>query len=81
MNRAAPIPVQTPRRRVERAGPGIRLLHEHAILILTLMLCIGAATIMWHLTRLSSSLIESAARSRARRSIRRRWPSRSWAIG
>lgn len=39
----------------------VRLLHERAILVLTLMFCVGAAAVLWHLSRLSSTLVEAAA--------------------
>jgi len=39
----------------------VRLLHERTILVLTIMFCGGVATTVWHFSRLSSRLIESAA--------------------
>ncbi len=39
----------------------IRLFHERTILVLAVMFCVGAAATAWHLSRLSSQLIESAA--------------------
>lgn len=43
------------------AAACLRLLHERAILVLTLMFCLGVATILWHFSRLSSRLVASAA--------------------
>ncbi len=37
------------------------VLHQRAILVLTIMLCVGVAATLWHLGRLSSKLVESAA--------------------
>src|SRR5262245_16757546 len=39
----------------------VRLLYERTILILTLLFCAGGAGTLWHLSRLSSNLIKSAA--------------------
>lgn len=43
------------------AAACLRLLHERAILVLTLVFCLGVATILWHFSRLSSRLVASAA--------------------
>jgi signal transduction histidine kinase len=43
------------------AAACLRLLHERAILVLTLMFCLGVATILWHVSRLSSRLVASVA--------------------
>jgi two-component system sensor histidine kinase/response regulator len=39
----------------------VRLLYERTILALTLLFCVGGAGTLWHLSRLSSNLIKSAA--------------------
>ena len=39
----------------------LRLLYERTILILTLLFCAGGGGTLWHLSRLSSNLIKSAA--------------------
>ncbi|HWC05596.1 MAG TPA: ATP-binding protein [Methylomirabilota bacterium] len=43
------------------AGRWIRLLRRRTVLVLTVMFCAGAAAILWHLSRLTSTLVESAA--------------------
>jgi signal transduction histidine kinase/DNA-binding NarL/FixJ family response regulator len=42
-------------------GRWIRLLRRRTVLALTIMFCVGATAILWHLSRLTSMLIESAA--------------------
>ncbi|MGH7768528.1 MAG: ATP-binding protein [Candidatus Binatia bacterium] len=40
---------------------GAYLIHEQTILLLTVMFCAGAAATLWHLSRLSTTLVESGA--------------------
>jgi len=40
---------------------GVQLLYERTILVLTILFCAGGAITLWHLSRLSSNLIQSAA--------------------
>ena len=39
----------------------VRLLYERTILVLTILFCAGGAITLWHLSHLSSNLIQSAA--------------------
>lgn len=40
---------------------GAYLIYEQTILVLTVMFCAGGAATLWHLSRLSSTLVESGA--------------------
>ena len=43
-----------------RASKLYRLLYQRTVLVLTLLFFVGVVSVLWHLTRLSSNLVESA---------------------
>lgn len=56
-----PPPLRAPQAPANLLNRCIRVLHERAILVLAVLLCVGVAATLWHLARLSSHLMESAA--------------------
>src|SRR5215510_12868315 len=45
----------------QTVAAGVRLLHERTILVLLLLFCLGMGCMLWHVSRLQSSLIASIA--------------------